>query len=247
MECACYHGPMVEPLEMRRLLAASPVVAVGINGTAGQISGVVLTFGVDLDAASAQNVGAYSISKKTRGDDSSFGGIDTSSGGGTRRVPFESAKYDPGARSVTLTPQEPFDLGRRFKRLRVSGQGPNAVRDAAGAAIDGNGDGRAGGDAVIHSRVLRGSRFVFREADGDVGRLRLAGPGVLRIWSDHRRHIAPVVFLFGTDASSTLSGSVVRHRKSGDGVVTIHQISGAASASAPVQTDPAFRVVIVNP
>ena len=238
---------MIEHLELRRLLAATPVVAVGINGTAGQISGVVLTFGVDLDAASAQNVQAYAISKKTSGGGSSFGGIETGSGGGTRRVAFQSAAYDPATRAVTLTPAEPFDLGRRFKRVRISGEGPNAVKDAAGAAIDGNGDGRAGGDAIIHSRVLRGSRFVFREADGDSARLRLAGPGVLRVWSDHRRHIAPVVFLFGTDTSSTLTGSVVRHRRTGDGVVTIRQLSGTAFSSVPLLADPAFRVEVVNP
>ena len=174
-------------------------------------------------------------------------GVDTSTGGGTRRVELESAVYDPAAQSVTLTPTEPFDLARRFKRLRVSGVGPNTVKDAAGAPIDGNGDGRPGGDAVINSRVLRVSRFVFREADGDTGRLRLNGAGKLRVWSDHRRNIAPVVFLFGTNAQSTLTGSVVRNRRTGDGVVTIHQITGAASASVPLLTDPAFRVDVVNP
>ena len=239
---------MVELLEHRQLLAATPVVALGINGTAGPISGSGVTFAVPLDAASAQNVNAYSISKRVSGDGGGFGGIDTGGGGGsTRRVAFQSAVYDAAAQSVTLTPTEPFDLGRRFKRVRVSGEGPNAIRDAAGSPIDGNGDGRPGGDAVIHSRVLRGSRFIFKEADGDTGRLRLSGPGVLRIWSDHRRNIAPVVFLFGTEPSrSTLSGNVIRHRRTGDGVVTIRQITGTASAAVPLLADPAFQVVVVN-
>ena len=78
--------------------------------------------------------------------------------------------------------------------------------------------------------------------------LRLTGPGTLRVWSDHRKNIAPVVFLFGADASrSTLSGSVLRNRRNGDGVVTIHQLTGATSASAPVLADPAVRVNVVNP
>jgi hypothetical protein len=239
---------MVEQLEARQLLAATPVVLIGIAGSSGQISGVVLTFGVALDAASAQNVEAYSITKRVSGDDSSFAGIDTSSGGGTRRVTFRSAVYDPAARSVTLTPTEPFDLARRFRRLRVSGVGANAVKEVSGTPIDGNGDGRAGGDAVVYSRVLRVSRFVFKEADGDTARLRLSGPGKLRVWSDRRRNIPPVVFLFGTDASrSSLTGSVVRHRRTGDGVVTIHQITGTSSASVPLLADPAFRVNGVNP
>src|SRR5687767_15615932 len=117
---------MIEHLEARQLLAATPVTVVGIAGTSGEITSVVLTFAVPLDAASAQNVEAYSISKKTKGKDSSFGGIDTSTSGSTRRVRFQSAVYDATAATVTLTPTEPFDLARRFKRLRVSGNGPNA-------------------------------------------------------------------------------------------------------------------------
>lgn len=238
---------MIEHLERRRLLAATPVVGVSIDGTAGQITAVILTFSVPLDPASAQNVNAYSISKKTKGEDSSFGFIDTSTSGSRRRVKFESAAYDPATQSVRLTASDPFDLGRRFRRLQVRGTGANAVMDAGGAPIDGNGDGRAGGDAVIHSRVVRASRFVFREGDGDTARLGLQGPGVMRVWSDHRRNIAPVVFLTFTDpARSTLTGTVKRNPRTGDGVVTIHQISGTSAASVPLLTDPAFHVEIVS-
>jgi hypothetical protein len=88
---------------------------------------------------------------------------------------------------------------------------------------------------------------VFKEADGDSARLRLSGPGVLRVWSDRRRNIAPVIFLSDTDSSrSTLSG-VVRQRRGGDGVVTIRQINGASTAAVPLLADPAFQVLVVNP
>jgi len=238
---------MIEDLESRQMLAATPVTRVTITGTAGQITGVVLTFAVPLDATSAQNVKAYSISKKTKGEDSSFGVIDTSTPGNTRRVAIQSAVYDPATQAVTLTAAEPFDLGRRFRRLRVSGEGPNAIKSPTGASIDGNGDGKAGGDAIIHSRVVRVSGFNFKEADGDSARLRLKGPGVMRIWSDHRRNVPPDIFLFATDAAkSTLSGTVKRH-KGGDGIVTIHQITGTSQASVPVLADPAFHVEVVNP
>jgi hypothetical protein len=238
---------MIEHLEARRLLAATPVTAVTINGTAGQINGVVLTFNVPLDPTTAQNVKAYSISKKHKGEDSSFGVIDTSTPGGTRRVRFKSAVYDAATQTVTLTPTDAFDLGRRFKRVRISGSGPNAIKTAAGAQIDGNGDGKAGGDAILHSRVVRASNFNFRETDGDMARLHLSGPGVMRIWSDNRRNVAPDIFLFATNASqSTLSGTVKKGRN-GDGVVTIHQISGTSTAVVPVLVDPAFRVEVNNP
>ena len=237
---------MIESLESRRLLAA--VVAVTMSGTAGQITGVVLTFAEPLDPASAQNVNAYSISKRTKGEDSSFGPIDTSEDGKTRRVRFSSAAYDPAAQTVTLAPTEPFDLGRKFRRLRVSGNGPNAVRAASGAAIDGDGNGQPGGNVTIHSRVVRGSRFVFREPDGDTGRLRLTGPGTMRVWSDRKRIIPPVVFLFGTNpGQSTLTGTVRQNRRHGDGVVTVREVSQTSQASVPLLTNPAFRVQVANP
>jgi hypothetical protein len=239
---------MIEAMESRRLLAAPAVVAVTLNGTAGQISGVVLTFGVPLDPASAQNAKAYSASKKVQGEDSNVGVIDTGSTGKTRRVRFVSAVYDPAAQTVTLTPAQPFDLGRKFRRLRIDGAGSNGVRDATGALIDGDGNGRPGGSQIFHSRVIRASRFNFTEADRDRARLRLSGPGSMRVWSDKKRIAPPVIFLVGTDpARSTLTGTVVRGRRTGDGVVNIRELSGTASASVPVLTDPAFVVHVVNP
>ena len=236
---------MIENLEARRLLA---VVAVTLSGTPGQLTGIALTFAVPLDPVSAQNVDAYSISKRASGDGGSVGPVDTGSGGSTRRVRFSSAVYDPASRTVTLTPAEPFDLGRRFRKLRVMGRGDNAVRDAAGVPIDGDGDGRPGGHAVVHSRVTRGPGFMFREADGDRARIRLNGRGTLRVWSDARRNIPPVVFLFGADPQrSSLTGSVVRNRRGGDGVVTLREVSGTSQAAVPLLSDPAFRVEVVQP
>jgi len=239
---------MIETMESRVLMAATAVSAVTMTGTAGQITSVVLTFRVPLDPATAQNVDAYSISKKTKGEDSSFGVIDTSSKGTRRRVRFSSAVYDPATQTVTLTPTETFDVARKFKRLRVSGNGPNAVKTPAGTPIDGDGNGRPGGNAEVHSRVIRSSNFNFKEADGDTAHLRLKGPGTLRVWSDKKRVIAPVVFLFGTNpGQSTLTGTVKHNRKHGDGVVTIHAINQASSASVPILTDPTFHVELVNP
>src|SRR4051794_5520158 len=127
---------MIETMEPRRLLSA-PVVAINMTGTAGQITGVILTFAVPLDPTTAQNVKSYSISKKTKGEDSNVGVIDTSSSGDTRRVHFSSATYDATANTVTLTPSDPFDLGRKFRRLFIDGRGANAIKEASGTVIDG--------------------------------------------------------------------------------------------------------------
>jgi hypothetical protein len=117
-----------------------------------------------------------------------------------------------------------------------------------GAPIDGDGDGAPGGGDVITLRVGRSRHFNYEEADGDVGRFRLAGPGRLWAFADKRQNVAPILFLTGTNLlKSKLTGSVVSNRRSGDGVVTIAELTGASSASTPLLADPAFRVEIVNP
>lgn len=240
---------MVETMESRRLFAAPAVVRVSMTGAVEAITGVTLTFRVPLDAASAQNVNAYSISRNVKGEDSSFGGIDTgTTGGGTRRVRFTSAVYDPAAQTVALTPSVPFNLPKRFRRLRVIGTGANAVNDATGTPIDGDGDGAPGGSDVITVRVGRSRHFNYKEADGDVGRFKLAGPGRLWAFADKRQNVAPILFLSGANPlKSRLTGSVVPNRRAGDGVVSIAELTGTSSASTPLLTDPAFRVEIVNP
>ena len=241
---------VMESMEPRRLLAG-PVVAMTILGTEQEVTGVVLTFNVPLDPASAQNPDAYFLGRnRVQGGDDEFWDPLNLNDPPTvsQRVRLQSAVYDPAAQTVTLTPATPFDLFDKFRRVRVSGRGATAVRDASGAPIDGNGDGTPGGSAVLRLRVARASRFQFREADGDRARLRLHGPG--EIWSvtSRRREFAPVLFLNKTNAlRSDLVGSVIRHRRTGDGVVTLRQISGTAFASVPLLADPAFRVEMAIP
>ena len=235
-------------MEPRRLLAA-PVVAITVQGTEQEVTGIVLTFNVLLDPASAQNPDAYFVGRDAEGSDKFWDPFDLSEPPkSTERVRLQSAAYDAAAQTVTLRPASTFDLFAKFRRVRVSGRGEAPVRDAAGNPIDGNGDGAPGGNAIVRARIVKASRFNFREADGDRARLRLHGPGKLWALTSRRREFAPVVFLNKTNAlKSGLTGSVTRHRRTGDGVVTIRQLSGTAFASLPLIGDPAFRVEVVSP
>ena len=241
---------VAESMEPRRLLAG-PVVAVTMLGTEQEVTGIVLTFNVALDPASAQNPDAYFVGRNvvTGGDSNFWDPFNLNDPPSeTRRVRVRSAAYDPAAQTVLLTPAKPFDLFDDFRRIRVGGRGRSPVRDAAGAPIDGNDNGTPGGDAVLRTKVSRNSGFDFREPDGDRGRVRLHGPG--EIWSvrSRGRKFPPVLFLNKTSAiKSGLVGSVVRNRRTGDGVVTLRQISGTAFASVPLLTDPAFRVELTKP
>ena len=238
-----------ESMEPRRLLAGPQVVALTFAGGEQEVTGIVLTFSAPLDPATSQNPRAYLVGRTRVTAEAGFDPL----GLGDRprekeRVQLLSAVYDPAAQTVTLTPAAPFNLFDKFRRIRISGRGDTAVRDAAGAVIDGDNNGTPGGSAVVKAKLLRSSAVTFRDADGDRGRLRLVGPG--RLWAvvSRSRQFAPVVFLNRTNAlKSGLIGSVVRNRRTGDGVVTIRQISGTTFAAVPLLVDPAFRVEITNP
>jgi hypothetical protein len=238
-----------EPMEPRRLLAG-PVVALTVLGPEQEVTGIVLTFNVALDPTSAQNPDAYFVGRdRVEGSDKFWDPLDLSDPPKvSKRVQLQSAAYDPAAQTVTLTPATTFDISDKFRRVRVSGRGAAPVRDVAGVPIDGNGDGTPGGNAFLRARIVKASHFNFREADGDRARLRLHGPGKLWAVTSRQREFAPVIFLNKTNAlKSGLVGSIVRHRRTGDGVVTIRQLSGTAFASVPLLADPAFRVEVVNP
>lgn len=241
---------MVELMEPRRMLATTPVVAVAMTGSEQKITGIVLTFNIDLDPATAQDPRAYFIGRnRTSGGDAFWDPLGLNDPKtSTSRIKLQSAVYEPASRTVTLTPATPFDVFDRFRRIRVSGRGPTAVKDATGVPLDGNGDARPGGNAVLRTRIRRTTNLTFRDNDGDRARLRLLGPG--KIWAvvSRQRGFAPLLFLNKTSALKTgLTGGVVRNRRTGDGVVTIRQLSGTAFASVPILLDPAFRVELVTP
>jgi hypothetical protein len=242
-------GGMIEPLEPRRLCAT--VQAVNLLGTETQITGVILTFNGLLDPVTAQNPKAYFIGRtKTVGGDSWFNpfGLLDQPHDDTVRVRVATAVYEPALNRVTLTPAVPFNVAEKFRRVRVSGKGAHAVMDATGVPIDGNYDGKPGKDAVLHMHLVKAKNFEFNDPDGDHAKLHLTGPG--RLWGVRSKQggFPPLVFLHQTNGlKSGLTGKVKRHKKTGDGLVTIGQISGTTFASAPILTDPAFHVNVVSP
>jgi hypothetical protein len=64
-----------------------------------------------------------------------------------RAIALASAAYSGATDSVGLAPKKPFNLGKPVQ-LRVSGEPPSGLTDALGRLIDGDRDGRPGGDAV---------------------------------------------------------------------------------------------------
>ena len=239
--------PCAERLEARQLMARPvPVVAQAFVGPPEQVTAVVLTFDVPLDPATAANTAAYRVVRVTKERDDGFFG-DGSSDLDTQRVKLAAASYDPATNAVTLTAERPFEVRRNFKSIRVIATGARAVLTAGGTPLDGDGDGRPGGDVVVRYRANARRSLAFRDADGDRVKLRLRGPGEILYLAPSKGRSSPTLFFRDTEPfTSTLTGTVRKARR-GDGVADIAQISGTSRAQVPIANDPTFRIRALTP
>jgi hypothetical protein len=248
----------IESLECRRLLATvGPLVAQHFVGTPEGITSVVLTFDVPLDPTTASNSDAYSLVKKFRSDkdDEGFGG---GFGGGlfggddghesrSSRVPIASATYDATANTVTLVPRNVFTLRQSFTVIVARGKGENTIMTAAGTPLDGDGNGRPGGDVTLRFKAGAKRSMSFREADGDRAKIRLEGDGRFLYFLPIRGRSSPSIFLRDTNVAGSVLSATVKKGKRGDGVIDLAQLSGASTAQVQFQNDPAFRIRAVVP
>jgi uncharacterized repeat protein (TIGR01451 family) len=81
-------------------------------------------------------------------------------------VPVDAVSYDPGSSTATLTVNGGVALGDALHRLLVCGS--TSIRDLAGNALDGNGDGVEGDDFLRTFRVERRNLFVNGQFDCDI-------------------------------------------------------------------------------
>jgi sugar lactone lactonase YvrE len=129
--------------------ADAPLRIVGAprEGPHAQPTSLVLTFSAGLNPVRAHNRRNYHLI--------SPGGV---------RIPIVRVRYKAGSRTVTLW------TGRRLLptvqyTLRVNGDAPRGLTDAAGNLLDGNGDGHPGGDSLMRfdrrswSRLFEANRL----------------------------------------------------------------------------------------
>ncbi len=120
------------------------VVGLRRSGIHHQPTHLVLTFSELLDPSRAQDLSNYTL--VAPGHDGRFGTRDD------QVIRVNSATYDPNTRTVTLSPSRHLNWYRRY-RITVKGTGAAGLTDLAGNLLDGNGDGRSGGDYVA---IIRG-------------------------------------------------------------------------------------------
>jgi hypothetical protein len=236
----------VEPLEGRQLLASvGPVIAQQFVGGADACTAVVLHFDQPLDPTTAENPDAYELIRKFNEDeDGGFGGGLGGGGGGNEssnnRIRIESADYDDTNHTVTLTTVNTVVIRRSFTVIVVHGRGQNAVLTPGGAELDGDGNGRPGGDAILRFKTAAKKTFSYRDADGDRAKITLTGAGRLFYLFAKRNRSSPVIFLRDTVDSTIISGTVKQGRR-GDGIVNIAQLNGSTFTNN--LTDPPFSIL----
>jgi hypothetical protein len=156
-------GHQAHAAYLKLIVASDPVVedpgpkvtAVVRFGYHAQPTTFVVSFDSDLNSASAQNLSNYQL--VGIGRDGRFGTRDD------RRIRLRSINYDAATRSATLNPANRLALRSRYRLVLKGSAG--GLSDTAGQLLDGDSDGKAGGDhvRVIDQRDLAGPAPSFRK------------------------------------------------------------------------------------
>jgi hypothetical protein len=129
-------GTNFTSLDFGNTPALATVASVRLSLKRSILKSIVLSFSNSLNPSSANAKANYRLA--AAGRDRRFGTRDDV------KVRFRSVVYNPTARTVTLTPAGSLVLNKTFQ-LRLNAAG---LFDVYGRPLDGNGDGRAGGDYV---------------------------------------------------------------------------------------------------
>ena len=234
--------------------APAPVLrAVRFIGAPAQATGLALTFSAPLDPSGATNVGAYEV----LGSWQKQGNLLV-----RRPTPLASASYDEATTTVTLVPDVvPFDAQRQVQQLTIR---PSTVRGANGVPLEFK--LFAPDQVVVPVRHVSRRSIAYTDANGSRVRLRLDGPGRLRLaqkmeamWVDHygdgwsfslttrlkvlRRGEGQQLWLEGATADTVLTGVVRRGRGRGsDAATSFAEIINPDGARLDLLNDLAFHV-----
>jgi len=243
---------MIEGLESRQMLTASPVLTgIHLTGSVRNVTSVVLTFDESLDPTTAQDLQSYHMGKLVEPGSNNGGGFDWTQLLGflaqpkqklliNGRVQFTSATYDDSTRSVTLTPVRAWNALAYFRFIRVIGNGTYAITDPAGNPLNG------GLNTYVHWFPYIGKTFTYSESDGDRVTLGLKGPGQIVSFLQTNADHAPLIFILNGRSNSVLSGSVVQ-AQTGDGVAVIPELQGVATIQTTILNNPEFEVLSTEP
>jgi hypothetical protein len=196
--------------------ASGPVVTKVLEtGPSRGITGFRATFNRAMNRAEVRTVANYAL----------FG---VRANGARTRIPLRSVAYSRSRRSVKVTAARPF-AQTRFRRLEMRFNGRRGgLTGVRGRLLDGDRDGRAGGDAISRFRLITGTSVSFRDRDGDRATITIRNGGRLDAIAPiggPRRQKTQFWVLDPIAGRSTLSATVQTTPRA-DGTVTVAEISG---------------------
>jgi uncharacterized repeat protein (TIGR03803 family) len=203
-------NPKVAPAAVAQTTTVAGVQPVG---TAQSIRGFVVTFNGPVDPTTAQNVLGYRIQRQyTVNQGRSFwqqlfgGSPETRTENASYKI--ASAVYDSQTYSVTLTLASPMPVVNGVRLVQVIGAGAHAVLGANGKAIDGDFNGKPGGNFTYRFTMSVAKTVSYKTTSGDLVKLSLSGPGkIVTIMPSNTA--TPVIDLLDTDpADSILTGTL---------------------------------------
>ncbi len=266
-----YSFVLAEPLETRRLLSAAGAVDGPIItgetfiGPINAMTAVVLQFNQHLDPATANNLKAYHIGRNFGSSDD--GGFDPlgflsvrkdASGSSVapsgKDLPDEvlhpdtalgTAAYDDATETVTITSAHAFRANVYLRFIRVAGNGPNAVRNSDGIALDGAFKNHPGTNAVIRYGFHRTNVFSYTDAQKNHVSLKLSGAGQMIVYVPRHGNPAPIVNLFSTSADSSILTGTIKPSKNSDGTTTLQELN--STGTAQIELPSTFTVSSTQP
>lgn len=248
---------LAEPLETRRLLSAAgaadgPIITgETFIGPINAMTAVVLQFNQHLDPTTANNLKAFHIGRNFGSSDSG-GGFDplgfllVHKGGsgsplapGGKDLPDEvlhpdaalgSATYDDATETVTITSAHAFRANFYLRFIRVAGNGPNAIRNSDGIALDGTFNDHPGTNAVIRYGFHRNNVFSYTDAQKNRVTLKVSGKGSMIVYMPRHGNPAPIVNLFSTSVDSSVLTGTIKPSKHSDGTTTLQEVNSTGTA-----------------
>lgn len=187
---------------------------------AGAPHGIVMTF--DQPLAAAPKVSDFTLYVRTK---------DKPNGGGVAKtVPLATVSYDPATRSVTVTPKKPLKPNQFYQLVGTS----QTIKDAAGVALDGSGNGVAGSPLSLY--FGSGNKLSYRDADGDAVLLTLKGGGLMNL-TRRGNGEGLALSVTGANASTVVTGAV-KKAKTGNGATTLASVTGLTAAQNKIPAGP---------
>jgi hypothetical protein len=190
---------------------APRLAAVKFTGTSALMNTVLVSFNEAMATSRATNKANYVIQPI---NDSGVPGA---------AIAIVSAGYNPSTRTVSIVPRSPLRSNTTYQIRVLASPAGTGLTDASGNLLDGNSDGKAGGDFT--ATFVRSNEVFYTDADGDLVNLKLSRGGYMDVVRGLPGDALSVRVGGIRQGVTTISGSVIKGPR-GNGRTNLGDIEG---------------------